>query len=96
MPLNIKTLKKTRDELSIEIEGEGHTFCNLLQSTLNEDKNVEVAGYDVPHPLTLKGIIYLKVKKETDPYKTLEKALNKITERADEFLLKFKEATGSP
>jgi DNA-directed RNA polymerase subunit L len=96
MPLNIKTLKKTRDELSIEIEGEGHTFCNLLQSTLNEDKNVEVAGYDVPHPLTLKGIIHLKVKKETDPYKTLEKALNKITERTDEFLLKFKEATGSP
>ena len=49
--MKINILKKTKNELKIEIEGEGHTFCNLLQDALLEDKSVEMAGYDIPHPL---------------------------------------------
>ena len=90
----VKTLKRTGSELRIEIDGEGHTFCNLLQKTLLEDRSVEMAGYDKPHPLTQRAILYIKVKKESNPEKALERALKKITERTDEFLLKFKEATG--
>ena len=63
--LRIKTIKKSKDELKLEIEGEGHTFCNLLQNTLVEDRSVTNAGYDTPHPLTEKSIIYIKVKKES-------------------------------
>ena len=94
--LKIRILKKTSDELRLEIEGEGHTFCNLLQNTLLEERGIKMAGYDVLHPLTLRSVVYLKVKKDADPSKVLDRALKKITERTDEFLTKFRQATGSP
>jgi DNA-directed RNA polymerase subunit L len=94
--LKINILMKTSDELRLEIEGEGHTFCNLLQNTLVEERGVKIAGYDMPHPLTLRSVVYLKVKKDADPSKVLERALKKMTERTDEFLTKFRQATGSP
>jgi DNA-directed RNA polymerase subunit L len=93
--LRIKTIKKSKDELKLEIEGEGHTFCNLLQNTLVEDRSVTNAGYDTPHPLTEKSIIYIKVKKDGNPRKVLERALKKINQRTDEFLSEFKKATGT-
>jgi DNA-directed RNA polymerase subunit L len=93
--LRIKTIKKTKDELKLEIEGEGHTFCNLLQNTLVEDRNVKIAGYDTPHPLTEKSIIYIKVKKDSDPKKALERALKKISLRTENFLTEFKKAIGT-
>jgi len=92
--LKIRTLESTKKELRIEIEGEGHTFCNLLQNVLLEDRSVEMAGYDMQHPLTSKAIMFIKVKKEMDPHKALERALKKITSRTDEFLSKFEQATG--
>lgn len=94
MNLKVKILKKTGNELRIEIDGESHTFCNLLQNTLLEDRGVEVAGYDLPHPLTQRSILYIKAKKEANPSKALERALKRINERTDEFILKLKEATG--
>ena len=94
--MRVRTLKRTGSELRIEIDGEGHTFCNLLQNTLLEDRNVEMAGYDTPHPLTQRAVLYIKAKKESNPEKALERALKKITERTDELLLKLKEATGKP
>ena len=93
--MRIKTIKKTKDELKLEIEGEGHTFCNLLQNTLVEDRSVKIAGYDTPHPLTEKSIIYIKVKEDSNPRKALERALKKINQRTDEFLSEFKKATGT-
>ena len=94
--MKVTILTKTSDELRLEIEGEGHTFCNLLQNALLEERGVKMAGYDMPHPLTLRSVVYLKVKKDADPSKVLERALKKITERSTEFLTKFRQATGSP
>lgn len=92
--MRIKTIKKTKDELKLEIEGESHTFCNLLQNTLVEDRSVKIAGYDTPHPLTEKSIIYIKVKKDGTPKKVLERALKKINQRTDEFLSEFRKGIG--
>lgn len=49
--MKVKILKRTPSELKLEVEGAGHGFCNLLQKRLLEDENVDLAGYDVPHPL---------------------------------------------
>jgi DNA-directed RNA polymerase subunit L len=87
--LEIKTLKDLKNELKIEISGEGHTFCNLLQQTLLEDGDVEIAGYDQPHPLFLTPIIYIRMKGDKSPSKALQKALTKIRERAVEFSEEF-------
>ena len=84
--MNLKILQSTKNELKIEIQGEGHTFCNLLQQALLQDKGVEMAGYDVPHPLIPNAILYVRTKRETSPKKALERALSKVGEMSNEFL----------
>ena len=78
--LKVKVLKKAANELKIEIEGAGHGLCNLLQKKLLEDKNVDLAGYDVPHPLASNPVIYVRTKGKVKP----EAALRKASERARE------------
>jgi DNA-directed RNA polymerase subunit L len=93
--MKVKVLKKEKNELKIEIDGEGHTFCNLLQQVLLEDKSVEMAGYDIPHPLVGKPILQLKTREGRSPEKTLLKALDRIDELSQEFLKEFEKATQS-
>jgi DNA-directed RNA polymerase subunit L len=92
--MEVKVLSKSKNELRLEIVGEDHTFCNLLQNVLLEDKNVELAGYDQPHPLIRSSIVYLRTKREVSPEKTLLNALTNIQELNKEFNEKFARAVG--
>jgi len=74
-------LKKTTDEMRIEIAGEGHTFCNLLQKALLEDETVEVGGYRIEHPLVSNPVVYVVMKKKRKPEKRPETALKEAAER---------------
>ncbi len=94
LAMEVKVLSKTKSELRLEIVGEDHTFCNLLQNVLLEDKNVEIAGYDQPHPLIRSSIIYLRTKRETSPEKVLLNALASVQELNKEFNEKFAKAVG--
>ena len=87
--MKVKILKQTADELKFEIEGEGHTFCNLLQKVLLEDENVEMAGYNIPHPLVSKPVVYIKTKGGKSPQKALFEAIEKIKSRQIEFKQAF-------
>ena len=78
--------------MKIELNGEDHTLCNLIQNTLLEEKDIEFAGYDLPHPLSKKPIIYLKTKKGLKAENNLKKALEKISKKADQFLTNFSKA----
>ena len=60
--MKINVVKKSGNELKIEIEGGTHGLCNLLAKRLLEDKTVDFAGYDVPHPLASNPIIYVRMK----------------------------------
>ncbi|MGP8070997.1 MAG: RpoL/Rpb11 RNA polymerase subunit family protein [Candidatus Bathyarchaeia archaeon] len=90
--MEVKVLSKSKNELRLEIIGEDHTFCNLLQNILLEDKNVELAGYDQPHPLIRSSIIYVRTKREVSPEKTLLNALENVRELNKEFNEKFAKA----
>jgi len=90
--MEVKVVSKTKTELKIEIIGEDHTFCNLLQNVLLNDKNVEIAGYDQPHPLIRSSIIYLRTKREVSPEKVLLNALQNLKEVNKEFDEKFSKA----
>ena len=92
--MEVKVLSKSKNELRLEIVGEDHTFCNLLQNVLLQDKNVELAGYDQPHPLIRTSIVYLKTKREVSPEKTLLSALSSIQVLNKEFGEKFGKAVG--
>jgi DNA-directed RNA polymerase subunit L len=90
--VEVKVLSKSKNELRLEIIGEDHTFCNLLQNVLLEDKNVELAGYDQPHPLIRSSIVYVRTKREVSPEKTLFNALANVQELNKEFNEKFAKA----
>jgi DNA-directed RNA polymerase subunit L len=90
--LNLKVVTRSKNELKLEIQGEGHTFCNLLQWILLQDKGVEMAGYDVPHPLFASAILYIRTKRESSPEKALTRALAKVGEMSNEFLEKLDKA----
>ena len=90
--MELKVRSKGKNELKIEMVGEDHTFCNLLQNVLLQDKNVEMAGYDQPHPLIRSSIVYLRTKREASPEKILLKALASIQELNREFNEKFAKA----
>ena len=78
--MKIKLLKQTDNELKIEIEGAGHGVCSLLQKKLLENKTVDQAGYDVPHPLASSPVIYVRTKGKSSPKQALIDAAQEARE----------------
>jgi DNA-directed RNA polymerase subunit L len=83
--LHVTVMKKTSNELKIEVEGVGHTLCNLLQKRLLEDEDVDLAGYDIPHPLASNSLIYVRTKGKVKPQEVLHKAVKKAHQMNKEF-----------
>ena len=90
--MEIKILKKTTNELKIEIEGEGHTFGNVLQKALLEDDTIEMAGYNIKHPLISNPTVYVRTKEKRKPEAALRDAAKKIRERSKGFRKSFEKA----
>lgn len=90
--MKVKVLKKESNELKIEIEGAGHGLCNLLQKKLLEDERVDLAGYDVPHPLASNPIIYVRMTGSVKPADALIKAAEKAREANKVFGRELKKA----
>jgi DNA-directed RNA polymerase subunit L len=83
--LKVRVLKKSGNELRIEIDGSSHGFCNLLQKKLLEDPTVDMAGYDIPHPLASNPVIYVRMKGKAKPEVALRKAAEKAKEANEAF-----------
>jgi len=48
--VRVRVVKASKDELEVEIEGEGHTLLNLLVDELNKIESVRFAAYAIDHP----------------------------------------------
>jgi DNA-directed RNA polymerase subunit L len=90
--LKVNVLNRSKGLVKVEVEGEGHTFGHLMQETLLQDKTVDWAGYDQPHPLFRQSIITVRVKGEAQPDKALDRASKKIRADTEEFIQKFSSA----
>jgi len=90
--MNLKVLERNSNELRLEIEGEGHTFCNVLQKVLLEDGTIEMAGYDIAHPLVTNPVIYVRTKGKRHPETALREAAEKIRGKDKEFRASFEKA----
>jgi len=90
--MKIKVLKRTSNELKIEVEGEGHTLCNVLQKALLDDDTIDMAGYDVPHPLVDSAIVYVRTKGKRKPEAAVKEATKKILGRNKQLRKSFKKA----
>ncbi|RLG45978.1 MAG: hypothetical protein DRO00_09505 [Thermoproteota archaeon] len=71
-------IKRTKpNEAEIEVYGETYTILVPLARSLLLLDYVEFAGFDVPHPLEEKGILYVRVK-EGDPIDAVFEAINNL------------------
>lgn len=91
----VKVLEKEKNELKIEVEGEGHTFCNVVQKALLKDDRVELAGYNIPHPLIASPIIYVRTKGRGKPEAVLRDAAKEVLKNTKEFRKSFEKALRS-
>ena len=87
--MEIRVLEKTKNKLKIEVVGEDHTLCNALRKELWEDKNVEIAGYNMKHPLISEPEIVVETK-SGDPVKALLKAVDGLKKKNKELLVEIK------
>lgn len=92
--MKVKVLSRSENELKIEIQGEDHTLCGLLQKALLDDRYVEFAGYEIAHPLVSEPTVYLRTKGRRKPEKALIRAAEKIGDTADKFKREFERALG--
>jgi len=83
--VNIKIVRVTENEAEIEFLDEGHTFLNVLKHSLLQDPQVELATYDVKHPMISNPIFYLKTESK-DPLKALRDASLRLKDEFDELL----------
>ncbi len=90
--MDVKVLRRTSNELKIEVEGAGHTLCNLLQKRLMEDETVDLAGYNVPHPLASNPVIFVRAKGKVRPETPLMRAVESARETAKDFAKEFEKA----
>ena len=90
--MKVKVLNKTPNELRLEIDGVGHTLCNLLQKRILEEENVDLAGYDIPHPMTPKAIVYVRTKGKVKPEDVLKRAVVSAREINSDFGKEFERA----
>lgn len=91
--MKIKVLKETTTELKLEVEGEGHSLLNLLQKTILEDDRTEMAGYDAPHPLIDRAILYVHTKGKANPETVINEAIKKVRSLSKEFQKSFKKVS---
>jgi DNA-directed RNA polymerase subunit L len=85
-------LRKSSQELEVEIEGGTHTFCNLLHKVLLEDTSVEMGGYNLPHPLVANPVVYVRTKGRKNPTVALRKAIERMKKRFESFRNAFESA----
>ena len=91
--MKVNVLKSSDNEIKLEVEGAGHSLLNVLQKTLLEDDNIEVAGYHVPHPLTDSGILYVHTKEKQKPEAVILEATKKVLDLSKDFQKAFKKAS---
>jgi len=87
--LKFKKIKEKENELEFELIGEDHTFSWLLLEELLSDKNVEIAQYNIPHPLTGQPVFYVKTKKGK-PIEAVKKAAKQLSKEMQELLKQIK------
>jgi DNA-directed RNA polymerase subunit L len=90
--MRLKILKKEGGFLELEIEDEGHTFCNALQDSLLKDDEVYLAGYTIPHPLMKKAVLQVRMKEGKDPIQALLRAADRLKADAQAFMDAFQKA----
>ncbi|WP_049900128.1 DNA-directed RNA polymerase subunit L [Halococcus agarilyticus] len=93
--MDLRVIESEDDELSIEIEGEDHTFMNVLKGALLETSGVIAATYDV-NPEQSGGqtdpILTVRTEAGTEPLDAIEAGADRVSEMTTTFRDAFQAA----
>jgi len=87
--MKINIVKQEGGYMELDFSGEGHTLLNLLQSSLLEDPEVEMAGYSKPHPLMDRAKLFVKLRRGEGHLDAVRRAAVAAGGKLDEFLAGF-------
>lgn len=82
--MELKTIRKTKTELEIEITGEDETILHPITHILLQNKDVEYASCMADNPLAPKKRLFIRVKKG-DPEDILKKAVKYLEDEIKQF-----------
>ena len=89
--MKIEVLKNEKDSVEFKLDGERHTFPNLLKQKLLDNKDVAFVSYVLDHPLEHSARFALKTNGKS-PKKILEEAAKEIEADLDDFSAKIKKS----
>ncbi len=90
--MRVTVRKRTSNELRLEIEGEGHSFCGAIQSALLRNASIELSGYNIAHPLEARPELYLRTKGGQNPEDALLKAVDALHSELNTIREAFRQA----
>ena len=93
--MDLRVIENLETELSIEIQGEDHTFMNVLKGALLETDSVAAATYDM-NPEQSGGqtdpVVTVKTDGSIDPLDALEAGAAGVKSKSDAFRDAFESA----
>ena len=92
--MQLKTIKKTKTELELEITDENETILNPITYVLSEHEDVDYAACIVDHPLSHKRHLFMRVKKGK-PEEILQKVVKQLENEIKQFGKSFEDASKS-
>ncbi|WP_297420428.1 DNA-directed RNA polymerase subunit L [Thermococcus sp.] len=92
--MKIEVIKREENVLEFYLEGEDHTFANLLNEVLHENEHITFAGYTIEHPVLMarKPKFRVVTDGKITPEKALEEAAQKVFDRSRAVLEAWKAA----
>ena len=81
--MELKVLTEQKDTIELEVNGDTHTFSNLLRKELWENNEVATASYQLKHPLSTSPVFTIKAK-SGKPRKHLQEALTSLKKKTKE------------
>ncbi len=81
--MEITILKEEKDTLELQLDGEGHTLCNLLRKELWDSEDTKVASYNISHPLIASPKLIV-VSEKTKPRKLLLDSVESLKKKNSE------------
>ena len=82
--MELKTFKKTKTELDLEVIDENETILNPITHILSENEDVEYAACMTDHPLSNKRRLFIRMKKGS-PDEALKKAVKYLDDEIKKF-----------
>ncbi len=81
--MEIEFLKNEKNKIEFIVKGEDHTLCNALRKELWDESDVDIAAYNIDHPLIGDPVMLVETKK-TDAKKAVLNASASLRKKVGE------------